>query len=308
MWRPCLALVALVLLTDCAKAPSVPVAEPATFRLLTAQALLDAAPGSVWQPIPVADLLVLELDRGAVIVELHRQFAPVHRQQLLALVAEGYFDGLTINRVQDNFVAQWGDAETDPQRRRSWPAQLPTNLAPEFDLAAAALVVDWLPEPDGYADAVGYAQTWPVARYGDRVVLAHCYGTLGVGRDEAPDSGNGAELYVVIGHAPRQLERNITALGRVIDGIEHLATLPRGTQALGFYASAEQRVKILRIRSMSALPLAEQVQYQRFMPTAALLADWIEARRNRRDAWYAQPAGYLDVCNLAFPVRRIERP
>ncbi|MFO1425947.1 MAG: hypothetical protein U1F11_03040 [Steroidobacteraceae bacterium] len=37
---------------------------------------------------------------------------------------------------------------------------------------------------------------------------------------------------------------------------------------------------------------------------SATFARWVEARRNRRDAWYVQPAGHVDICNALPPVRR----
>ena len=45
------------------------------------------------------------------IIELAPRFAPQHVANIKALVAERYFDGLRGVRVQDNFVAQWGDTD-----------------------------------------------------------------------------------------------------------------------------------------------------------------------------------------------------
>ena len=71
-----------------------------------------------------------------------------------------------------------------------------------------------------YADEVGFSDGFPVARdpRNGKMWLAHRYGMVGAGRDNAPDSGGGTELYAVIGHAPRQLDRNVIEafqLGRV---------------------------------------------------------------------------------------------
>ncbi len=73
---------------------------------------------------------------------------------------------------------------------------------------------------------------------------------VGVGRNVSPDTGTGAELYTVIGHAPRQLDRNIALVGRIIEGMENLSSLPRGKGELGFYADdeADKRVPILSVR------------------------------------------------------------
>jgi peptidylprolyl isomerase len=142
-------------------------------------------------------------------------------------------------------------------------------------------------------DAVGGA-LWP----------AHCYGTLGVGRDNAADSGSGAELYVVIGHAPRQLDRNITVAGRVISGMEWLSALPRGRGALGFYESPSERIPIQRMRVAADVPEEERTPLQVLRTDTATFSALIESRRNRRDAWYLRPAGVIDLCSVPVPVRR----
>jgi peptidylprolyl isomerase len=133
--------------------------------------------------------------------------------------------------------------------------------------------------------------------------MAHCYGTLGVGRDNPPDTGSGAELYVVIGQAPRQLDRNIVIAGRVLRGIENLSTLPRGTGALGFYEKPEQRVPIKAARLGSELPESERVALEVLRTDTPLFTKYVEARRNRRDDWYTHPAGHVDICNVSIPVR-----
>jgi peptidylprolyl isomerase len=143
---------------------------------------------------------------------------------------------------------------------------------------------------------------WPIARAGNDAWPVHCYGMVGVGRNLPPDTGSGAELYVVIGHAPRQLDRNIALVGRVIEGIEHLSTLPRGTGDLGFYKTAGERVPILSIR------LGSEVQglpaYEYLSTAGDSFAQFADARANRRDAFFIQPAGGVDICNVPVPVRR----
>ena len=106
------------------------------------------------------------------------------------------------------------------------------------------------------ARASGFADGWPVA-YNAKAGwadLTHCYGSVGVGRDLAPDTGTGGELYAVIGHAPRQLDRDIAIVGRVVEGIDRFSTLPRGTEALGFYKDKAQYVPIASIRLASEIP------------------------------------------------------
>ena len=135
---------------------------------------------------------------------------------------------------------------------------------------------------------------WPV----------HCYGMVGVGRNMSPDTGSGAELYTVIGHAPRHLDRNIALVGRVIEGIEHLSSLPRGTGPLGVYESRAEQVPIASIRlgnEVKDLPAYEYLSTE-----SQSFAKYADARANRRDAFFIRPAGGADVCNIPVPVRRVQ--
>jgi peptidylprolyl isomerase len=109
----------------------------------------------------------------------------------------------------------------------------------------------------------------------------------------------------VIGHAPRHLDRNIAVVGRVIEGIENLSTLPRGTQALGFYATPEERTAITSIRLASDLPEADQPRFEYLSTDSEVFARYADARANRRDEFFIVPAGGADVCNIPVPVRRV---
>jgi peptidylprolyl isomerase len=270
-------------------------------RLRTAaEVLADTSPAD-WRAVNPANTLYLDLDAGRVIIELAPQFAPNSVANILALVRAGYFDGLSINRVQDNFVVQWGDPDaTKPLGAAA------KRIAPEFARTwSADLPFTALPDADGYSPERGFSNGLPVA--GDRAAgliwPAHCYATLGVGRDNGADTGNGSELYVVIGHAPRQLERNITVAGRVLRGMEHLAALPRGSDAMGFYAQPAQRIAIRAMRVAADLPAAGQIPLEVLRTDSASFEALIEARRNRRDDWYLHPAGHIDLCSVPIPVR-----
>ncbi len=273
-------------------------------RLRTAaQVLADTSPAD-WRAVDPANTLYLDLEAGRVVIELAPQFAPSSVANILTLVRAGYFDGLSINRVQDNFVVQWGD----PDAKKSLGAAA-TRIAPEFWRTWTPEVpFTPLPDADGYSPERGFSNGLPVA--GDRAAgliwPAHCYATLGVGRDIGADTGNGAELYVVIGQAPRQLERNITAVGRVLQGMEKLAALPRGTDAMGFYAQPSQRISIRAMRVASDLPTAERTNLEVLRTDSASFEALIESRRNRRDDFYLRPAGYIDLCSVPIPVRIAE--
>lgn len=262
--------------------------------------VLAASTPADWRPLDPERALYLELATGRVVIELAPAFAPQHVANIKALVREGYFDGLAINRVQDNFVVQWGDPDGARPIRTAR-----RTLPPEFTRAAKGLRFTRLPDRDVYAPQVGFVDGFPAARAPrtGRAWLAHCYGMIGAGRDEAADSGGGTELYVVIGHGPRQLDRNITLVGRVVQGMALLSSLPRGTGDMGFYAKPAERVAITAIRVAADLPAAQRSELELLRTDTATFAALVESRRNRRDSWYKVPAGSIDLCNVPLVVR-----
>ena len=116
----------------------------------------------------------------------------------------------------------------------------------------------------------------------------------------------GSELYAVIGHAPRQLDRNIAVVGRVIEGIEHLSTLPRGPASTnGVYEDAAQRVPIVSVRLGNEVPEFPQPRFEYLASESESFAEYVRVRANRQDSFYKVPAGGIDVCNVQMPIRRV---
>lgn len=266
--------------------------------------IVAAAPASAWATIPADDLLVMELAGGRrATIQLAPAFAPVHVANIRALARAHWFDGGAIVRVQDNYVVQWSGG--DPAK--PLPVGVVAQPPAEYERPTAALAIRPLGSPDSYAKVVGHADGWPVASDGKAAWLPHCYGMVGVGRDMPPDTGTGAELYTVIGQAPRHLDRNITVVGRIIDGMPELTALPRGTAELGFYADPKQRVPILSVRLASDVEEAARPRYEVLRTDSRSFADYVDARANRRDAFFVRPAGAVDICNAPVPTRAAQK-
>ena len=267
--------------------------------LTTAAVLAESTPGD-WRQIDPQSTLYMDLPAGRVIIELAPQFAPHYIANVETLARQGYFNGLWVERVQDNYVAQWGD----PEGKKS-VGNAQRSVAAEFERTSRGLSFMPLAEPDTYAPEVGFSDGFPVAldpKLG-RAWLIHCYGMVGAGRDNDVDSGGGTELYAVIGHAPRHLDRNVTLLGRVVQGIDLLASLPRGTGAMGFYEKPEQRVTIKSFKVAADVPEAQRTPLEELRTDTQTFTDYIDARRNRHEEWFKVPAGHVDVCNVPIPVR-----
>ena len=270
----------------------------------TIASVMEATTAADWRALDPEHTLYLELATGRVVIELLPAMAPAHAANVKALAREGYFDGLTINRVQDNYVVQWGDAAEGDARReiktakRTLPAEFDVPIDPKMPFAPS-------PDPDTYAAQTGWSHGFPVARdpVSGRMWMTHCYGTLGTARGNEADSGGGTQLFVVTGHAPRHLDRNDTAFGRVVHGIERLSTLPRGTGPLGTYERAGQRVPIRQVRVAADVPEAERTRLEVMRTDTPAFAQYVEARRTRAEEWFKYRASRIEVCNVPVPVR-----
>lgn len=270
--------------------------------------VLAASKPSDWRRLDPDNSVYLDFAAGRVVFELAPEYAPAHVANIKTLLREHYFDGLAILRVHDNYVVQWGDPAGGEAGKAKAFGTARRALPGEFALPIARQPFTPLPDGDVYAPQVGWSGGFPVARdpKAGKTWLTHCYGMVGVGRDTAADSGNGAELYVVLGHSPRHLDRNVTLVGRVVQGMELLAALPRGSGPLGFYEKPEQRIVLRQVRLGSELPEAERSKLELLRTDTPTFTAVIESRRNRYDEWYLYQAGKVELCNVPLPVRTAE--
>jgi cyclophilin family peptidyl-prolyl cis-trans isomerase len=396
--------------------------------------IVAQAKAEEWVAIPAEQLLVMTLapdaEGNARQVTIQLMPAPFSQgwvNNIRLLARSGWYDNISVNRVQDNYVVQWGDPNYDnpeatgetkklpeglkvvreehyvvdgdslsdansmPSDQSSGDGSMETDAASNMNSAAAevarifsdhssteaehdaaiaamlaaaglmrsgepsereklamlSIVSTQTPDaPEGWHERDSYAEWteiwrgWPLANRqvgqwldenGNKVARpmmprheaygrgfyydvfeswfwpVHCYGMVGVGRNLSPDTGSGAELYTVIGHAPRHLDRNIALVGRVIEGMEHLSSLPRGKGALGFYGPDEigKRTPILTVRVASDLAPADQPRFEYLSTEGETFARYAEARANRRDPFFNVPAGGADICNIPVPIRRV---
>jgi len=317
---------------------------PSTVGAQTPKEVVDAATPDEWQEIAADDLVVMILtpdaagdEREVVIQLMPEPFSANWVHNVRELARAHWWDGLSVYRSVDNWVVQWGAGEAEkpmPETIRdtsaddytlNWESGILNTMWGSFGRRPAEETYDnmdgvgsWFNDP--YSSAIGFAQGLPVASdletqadaQGERINRpteiwpVHCYASVGVARALAPSAGTGAELYVVIGHAPRQLDRNIAVVGKVIDGVEHLSVLPRGTGPAGVYETEAEHTQIISVRLASEMAEDERPRYRFLNPDSGSFADWAELKANRADAFYTVPAGGADVCNLSVPVEPVE--
>lgn len=272
-------------------------------QALTPQSVLENASDADWRPVQPDNLMIMSIGEQTIYYELAPAFAPQHVANLRMLIAEEYFDGLAVIRSHDNYVAQWGDPQAGTDLAKSQGAAK-SKLAGEFYRALQGLSFTAIESTDAYAKQVGFSDGFATGTDGTRAWLTHCYGALGAGRGMGADSGNGAELYVVTGHSPRHLDRNVTLLGRVLQGIEALSSLPRGTGPLGFYETEQEYVPIQSIRLAADLPAAQRPQFEVMRTDTETFRQYVKSRTYRSHEWFLDKVGKIEVCNVGVPVRK----
>jgi peptidylprolyl isomerase len=266
----------------------------------TPDAMLADAPASAWRALDPDDTLYVTLARGRIIIELAPRFAPRYVANIRKLVRQGFFNGLSIFRVQDDAVVEWGDATG---RRSVGLAR--RAVAAEFERPLRDLPFTALPDPDTYAPQVGFSDGFPVARdpvFG-RAWLVNCYGMVGAARGNNVDSGGGTALYAVIGGPERQWDRNATMVGRVVEGMPLLSTLPRGDGPLGVYMNRRQWVRVESVQIAADLPAGQRIPVEVLRTDTPTFTQYVESLRNRRGPWFKVPAGRVSVCAIPIPVR-----
>jgi peptidylprolyl isomerase len=280
--------------------------------LIAGQALAaDAPPAGAWRDVDPNDLVLIDVKYGEIAVELAPEFAPKHAQRLRKLIRAHFYDGLAFYRVIDGFVAQGGIGEGtastgsySPEQLKKWPP-----LKREFDQPIGKkIVLTPLGNADPFAPEVGHIDGFPAARDAKegRMWPLHCPGMFAFARDNEPDTAT-TEFYIVIGTRPPRLERNLSAFGRVIDGMQYVQKLERGDPNVesGVIQDKAKQDTITRVRLASDLPASERPKFQVMKTDSEAFAQWKDSKRNIDNPFFfRKPLPILDICALSVPVRR----
>lgn len=278
-------------------------------RFLMFTVLLCVAAGAArasgdWRDVDPQNLVLIDTKYGRVVVELAPPFAPNHAKRFQDLIRAKFYDGQSFYRVVDGFVAQGGIGEGDDKKTESWPP-----LKAEFDApdpGPSSFVS--LRSADLFAPEVGHVDGFPVGRAPKdrRQWLLHCPGTLAFARDNDPDTA-GTEFYIVIGHAPRRIDRQLTAFGRVLEGMQYLQKLNRGDPAVDSGVIQDPALKdpIIRMQLAADVPEPERPAYQVMAMPSKAYADFMAKRRNPAPDFYKWVPPNLDICAINIPSRKV---
>ncbi|MEZ5947393.1 MAG: peptidylprolyl isomerase [Hyphomonas sp.] len=284
-----------------------------------AETLAPAAPAEEapsWRPVDPENLVLLDMgDDRTIAIELFPEAAPANAASMRNAVRTGFYDGEFFYRVIETHVAQAGK-EFDQLLE-----DVPT-VPFEAERAVSAEGFDPLGSPDLYAGEVGHRSGFAVGREGGQEWLLNCPGTIGMARDDDPDSGS-VEFYIPL--LPRRyLDRNYTVFGRVIAGMDVVNQLARvepfneeetaalfGDDAPLAYQMAQYRRSnldpnmIVSAKIAADLPAANRPAYE-VMATPS--PEWEALKASKRDysgidAFVVTPPKVVDICILPVPVR-----
>ena len=259
-------------------------------------AAAQVAEGPLWREVDPDRLAFMELQEGLVVIELNPMFAPKTVKQFTELADRGFYDGLGFYRVIDGFVAQGGDGSDLGER-----SEIPL-LDAEFEIDWPE-EVNWTPvqAPDLFAEQTGFIDGFAVARDpGEGTAwLTHCPGVVAMARNEGPDSSR-TDFYIVIGQAPRYLDRNMNVFGRVIHGMDAVQRIRRGKPAdNGIITDDAASSRIRSLRTGSAI--AEDSLLKAVVPDTGdkSFTSMLDDRRKRKQKFFHNaPPRVLDVCQV----------
>jgi peptidylprolyl isomerase len=263
--------------------------------------LAIAADDIIWREVEPENLVFIDLFEGEITVELNPLFAPETVKQFRRLVEERFYDGLSFYRVIDGFMAQGGDG-SDLGKLSLVPlidAEFERDLSDDIEFSRVQKNDLFAPET-GFVD--GFAAARDVSK--NRVWLTHCPGVVAMARSDAPDSSR-TDFYIVIGQAPRYLDRNMNVFGRVIHGMDVVQKIQRGpANESGIIQDETTSSRIRGIRLASEIPEEERLSAFVMDTNSKGFEKLLKSRRNRKQKFFHnKPPGVLDVCQVPMAGR-----
>ena len=252
-----------------------------------------AAPSAAdWRTPKAEDILVIDTNKGRIIVELVPEIAPQFTARVRELALAHFYDGLTFFRVIDDFMAQTGDPEnrgTGQSEKPNVPAEFTFRRGPETPFALVA---------DQSVAEVGFVRSVPVTTQSmalapltrDGKISGHalyCPGVGGAARGDDQDSAN-SQFFLMRGPYPA-LERRYTAWGRVISGQAVVNAIKTGEPVL------DPQDRMERVRVLTDIPEKDRPTVRVIDPAGP----WFKAEIARAKA--AGGASF-SACDINLPV------
>ena len=244
-----------------------------------------------WRTPDPQNVVVIDTNKGRIVVELEPRVAPKTVAQIRDLVREKFYDGRAFFRVLDNFMDQTGDPTDTGTGGSSKP-----NLPPEFIFRRGsdtpmAVIYKANGLEQGFVGGMPVvSQTLDLALLtADNRVNAYgtfCPGVVGMARSDAPDSGN-SQFYLMRA-TTIALDQKYTPFARVIAGMDVVRSIKTGEPV------AAPQDRMTSVRLLSDIPAAERPKVRVIDPAGA----WFKAAAARVGADKVVGAS---ICDLDIP-------
>jgi len=255
-----------------------------------------AVVASEWRTIAPENLLVIDTNKGRILIELAPELAPGHVERIRLLAGRSFYDNQVWHRVIDQFMAQTGDPLGTGEGQSPYP-----DLKAEFTFRRDAQTpFTAVAAPAGAV--LGFLHSVPVqtqpdaymATTADHKVHAwglYCPGVAGMARDDAPDSAN-SQFFLMRQPYP-SLDKRYTIWGRVVSGLDVVRSLKASANPDGIVTGPDQ---MKRVRVASDLSEAERPTVRVLDTASPQFRALAEAARQARGADFS-------VCDIDLPVQ-----
>jgi len=263
----------------------------------SAAAEAPTAVASDWRTVPAENLLVIDTNRGRILVEMTPDAAPLHVERMRLLARRGFFDGIVFHRVIDGFMAQTGDPLGTGEGQSPYPdlkAEFTFRRGPETPFAEVAA-------PAGMAE--GFVNSLPIQTQPTALMATtadgkvhgwgtYCPGVAGMARDEANDSAN-SQFFLMRQPYPA-LDKRYTIWGRVVSGLDVVRAIKVGDGDNGMVTAEPDRMT--RVRIASDLPETERPVVQVMDAASVAFRTLVQTVRTERGADFS-------ICDVDLPVQ-----
>lgn len=255
----------------------------------------EAIAAGDWRSVAPDNLLIIDTNKGRILVEMTPEAAPGHVARIRLLAKAGFYDGIPWHRVIDGFMAQTGDP-LGTGEGQSWHP----DLKAEFTFRRDAQT-PFAPVAAPAGALIGFMQSLPVQTQPDAVMATtadrkvhvwglYCPGVAGMARDDAADSAN-SQFFLMRQPYPA-LEKRYTIWGRVVSGLDVVRALKFSPNPDGVVAGPD---RMTRVRVAGDLAEGERPSVRVLSTDSARFRTLVERTRAARGADFS-------ACDIELPV------
>ncbi len=253
-----------------------------------------------WRQVEAENLLVIDTNKGRILVETAPDFAPNHVARIKELTRQNYYDGIIFHRVIGDFMVQTGDPTgtgrggSGQKINGEFYIDRPTDMA--------VVVVN-----DRRTNKAGFHNGMPVVTQPEalRIMtedntveawLSHCKGMVSMARGDSRNSADSQfflmrQSYRNDGVRNTFLDQEYSAWGRVVGGLDVVSAINEGTvgETSGFVPDLVDTMRVA-----ADLPDDQRPSVWVLREDGPLFDDFLAEARTG-------VVGALDVCDVNVP-------